>query len=137
MVTELCKIDPRYEVYVTHEKGVPILNGKAQQNIYGMVDEAKNYYNMLTLYLVDKLGYKLNPYNQFVVNKMENASLCTIVFWVDNLCISHVDRSVIDDLIRKLRETFEKLPGYPLTEHRGKVHKYLGMTIDYSTPNEV
>lgn len=59
MVTELCKIDSTCKNYVTHEKGIPILYGKAQENIYGMMDKAKNYYDMFTSYLVDKLEYKL------------------------------------------------------------------------------
>ena len=80
MVVELCKIDPKYEQYVTHRKGVPILYGEAQQNIYGTVDAAKNYYDMFTSFLTKELGYELNPYDQCVANKMINGKLCTIIF---------------------------------------------------------
>lgn len=65
---------------------------------------------------------------------MINVNLCTLIFWVDDLCISHIDKSVIDKLIGDIKEPFGKVPGYPLTEHRGKVQKYLGIMIDYSTP---
>ena len=49
--------------------------------------------------------------------------------------ISHVKESVIEDIITKLQERFGKEA--PLTVNRGKVHDYLGMTIDFSEDGKV
>jgi hypothetical protein len=39
---------------------------------------------------------------------------------------------VLEDLIAILDERFGKIP--PLMVSRGDIHKYLGMTLDYSVP---
>jgi hypothetical protein len=66
---------------------------------------------------------------------MINGKQCTILWHVDNLKISHVDPSVVKSVIELLQSEFGKEA--PLTITRGKVHKYLGMTIDYSIPGKV
>ncbi|KAL7537307.1 hypothetical protein ACHAXR_007723, partial [Thalassiosira sp. AJA248-18] len=41
-----------------------------------------------------------------IANKMINGSQCTIVWHVDDLKISHVDSTVIDDIIASLKEEY-------------------------------
>ena len=59
----------------------------------------------------------------------------TIVWHVDDCKISHKDKAVVSDTIRKLEECFGKESFITVTH--GPVHDYLGMTIDYSTEGEV
>ena len=66
---------------------------------------------------------------------MVNGKQCTILWHVDDLKISHVDASVVSDVISWLDGEFGAEA--PLTKTRGKVHEYLGMTIDFSTPGKV
>ena len=47
---------------------------------------------------------------------------------VDNLKISHVDPSVVDDIITSLKEEYGQVG--EMTVKRGKIHDYLGMTLD-------
>ena len=54
---------------------------------------------------------------------------------VDGLLISHVEESVVEDILAKLQKRFGKEA--PLTVTRGKVHNYLGMTIDFSADGKV
>jgi hypothetical protein len=54
---------------------------------------------------------------------------------VDDLKISHVDALVVTNVISQLKEEFGKEA--PLTIMRGKVHEYLGMTLDYSLKGKV
>ena len=49
--------------------------------------------------------------------------------------ISHADSRVVDDIIRTLEQEFGKEA--PLTIQRGKVHDYLGMTLDFTNPGKV
>ena len=49
--------------------------------------------------------------------------------------ISHVQEEVVEEIISKLQARFGKEA--PLTVNRGKVHEYLGMTIDFSEDGKV
>ena len=62
-------------------------------------------------------------------NKMVNGEQITIQFHVDNLKVSHKDHAVLDEFLYDLRSEFGQED--ELTENKGLVHKYLGITIDY------
>jgi len=47
-----------------------------------------------------------------------------------NLKISHIDPKVVNDVIKKLEETFGQES--PLVTSQGKTIEYLGMCIDYT-----
>eukprot|EP00957_Ditylum_brightwellii_P015244 1148363-Ditylum_brightwellii.AAC.1 len=49
--------------------------------------------------------------------------------------ISHSDKNVVTEIISKLQESYRKET--PLTINRGKVHNYLGMTLDFLSPKKV
>jgi hypothetical protein len=54
---------------------------------------------------------------------------------VDELKLSHVEQQVLEDIAEKLNTKYvEKAP---LIVHRGKIHNYLGMMIDYSEDGKV
>jgi hypothetical protein len=60
-------------------------------------------------------------------------------FHVYNCKISHVTLKVIDKMIEWLRLEYENVfkdGTGQMTVHCGKTHKYLGMTLDYSHPNQ-
>ncbi|MCP4273445.1 MAG: hypothetical protein GY781_16070, partial [Gammaproteobacteria bacterium] len=54
---------------------------------------------------------------------------------MDDLKISHVDTTVVDHIIEQLEDRFGKETS--ITKNRGKVHDYLGMTLDYSLDGAV
>jgi hypothetical protein len=54
---------------------------------------------------------------------------------VDDLKISHVDSKVVDGIISQLEEEFGKEG--PLSIHRGNVHDYHGMCLDFSCPGKL
>ena len=72
----------------------------------------------------------MNPYDWCVANKVVNGKTCTIVWHVDDLKISHVYSSVVDEMIESLRSEFGTVGELSIT--RGKVHDYLGMELDFS-----
>ena len=69
------------------------------------------------------------------MNKDIDGKQCTILWHVDDLKISHVTSHVVTSMIEMVETEFGKEA--PLTVTRGKVHTYLGMTIDYSTKGKV
>ena len=70
-----------------------------------------------------------------VANKKINGKQFTIIWHVDDLKISHMDKKVINDIITCLGYKFGK--ENPLTATQGKVLEYLGMTLDYMSRNKV
>jgi len=77
----------------------------------------------------------INPYDQCVANKIIDGKQCMIVWHVDDLKISHVDRSVVEKIVSHLNNRYGKEE--PISVNRGKVHDYLGMQIDFSEPGKV
>ena len=80
-------------------------------------------------------GFKINPYDWCVANKMINGKQCTIGWHVDDLKISHIDSQVVDNILNKLYERYGKEA--PMVTKRGKIHDYLGMMLDYNIDGKV
>jgi hypothetical protein len=77
----------------------------------------------------------INPYDWCVANKMINGKQCTVLWHVDDLKISHVDAKVVTGVIKQIDDEFGQEA--PITVTRGKVHDYLGMTLDYTKKGKV
>ena len=88
--------------------------------IYGCIESALIWYELYVRVLKD-MGFKLNPYDRCVANKMINGKQCTIVWYVDDNKISHVDGEVIENILNKMTEHLGEM-----TTTRGKVHEFLG-----------
>ena len=58
-----------------------------------------------------------------------------MVWHVDDLKVSHVDRKEVDKFIKQMEEEFGA--DAPLSISRGKVHDYLGMNLDFHVEGEV
>ena len=67
---------------------------------------------------------------------MINGKQCTIGWHVDDLKISHVDSEVVFyDILNMLDKRYGKEA--PMVTTRGKIHDYLGMTLDYNINRKV
>ena len=74
-------------------------------------------------------GYKINPYDPCMANKIINGEQHTVTWHVNNLKFGHKDPKVNNLFIEWLSEKYGKLGDVKAT--RGKVHEYLGMTLDF------
>jgi hypothetical protein len=70
-----------------------------------------------------------------MVNNIVDGKQLTVAWHVDDIKISRVATGVVDDLIADLDSEFGKEP--QLSKLWGKVHDYLGMTLDFSAPGQV
>ena len=52
-------------------------------------------------------GFKLNPYNRCVENKLVNVKQCTLVRYVDDNKVSHMEVKVVANVINDLKNTLE------------------------------
>jgi hypothetical protein len=110
----------------TKHKGDKTLVVRCQNVIYGQ------YYKKFTKNLLDK-GFILNPNDPCVANKTVDGSQITICFHVDDCKISHRSARVVDKTIEWLRRNYESIfedGSGKMKVSRGKVHEYVGMTLD-------
>ena len=65
---------------------------------------------------------------------------CTVCFHVDDCKISHVNPKVIDDIITWLHQDYESIfndGSEKMKVAQGEVHKYFGMTLDFTADKVV
>ena len=135
MAELLCRLDPNLYAPCMITRGrTKVLYAKANKAIYGTLRAALLFWENLSGALTE-WGFKANPYDRCTMNKMINGHQCTICWHVDDLKISHVDSKVVDSVLEQLNERYGRIS--PLTVTRGKVHDYVGMTLDFSQSGEV
>jgi Reverse transcriptase (RNA-dependent DNA polymerase) len=127
----LVKMNPaKYELYMTQENGKDVIYVMLKKALYGTLQAALLFWKDLSSKLIG-WGYTLNPYDSCVANKIIDGKQCTILWHVDDIKVSHVDKRVIEQVIENLEAVYGKEA--PLVVTRGGVHEYLGMTLDYAT----
>ena len=124
----LCSIDQNFKQFVEHDGTIVVHLNKA---LYGCVKSSMLWYQTLTSFLME-CGYVQNPYDPCVFNLTQDDVQCTVCFHVDDLMITCVKQSVIDDLNDKLKARFGTV-----TTHHGTQHNYLGALFDFSEDGKV
>ncbi len=117
-----------YRKYVTlGNKGEPMLYVTLQKALYGCLRSALLFYLKLVADL-EGYGFRLNPYDPCVANKIVNGKQMTLTFHVDDIKISHVDQLEVTKLI----QWFKSIYGANVRVSRGTTHDYLGMMLSFS-----
>ena len=97
--------------------------------IYGTLKAALLFWKKPSSSLKQR-NFIINPYNWCVANKDINGTQCTIIWHVDDLTISHKDSAMVNEVIASLSNEYGKVG--EMRVKRGKIHEYLGMTLDFS-----
>lgn len=84
---------------------------------------------------LEGIGFEFNPYDPCIANRMVENKQQTIRFHVDDLMSSHVNPKVNDEFYQWMNDTYGSMKAVTCT--RGKVHTYLGMTLDFSRKGKV
>ena len=96
LVSMLTKLDPKmYKGYIVYEKVRKVLYVEVLKAIYGMLQAALLWYKKFRSELENE-GFIFNKYDPCIANQMRNGSQHTIVFHVDDIMSSHVDKKVND-----------------------------------------
>jgi hypothetical protein len=131
----LVESDPsKWRKHLRKENGKWVIYVICKKAIYGTMNAALLAYKKLAK-LFRLWGFKMNPYDACVWNKLVNGKQFTIVFHIDDLMLSHMNPNIVTLYIRKLQKEYGSLEN--LTVTRGRVHEYLGMTIDFRVKGEV
>ena len=135
IINWICEIDPMsYLPYVVYERGVKTLYLLVLKAIYGMLMAGLLWYRKLRADL-EAIGFVFNDYDPCVANKIVRKEQQTIRFYIDDLLPSHVDKKVNDDFYEWAQNKYGSLKEVTCT--RGKVHQFLGMTLNFSVEGEV
>jgi len=102
--------------------------------LYGTLKAALLFWKKLTMKL-KQWGFEVNPYDWCVMNKTIDGTQCTTLWHVDDLKISHAKPNVVTKVIKQLEAEFGIET--PLAKTCGKVHEYLSMILDFTTPGKV
>ena len=126
-MNKLVEISPYvYKLHVTTNKnGVKQLLVQCQNTLYGTMVSSLLYYRNFTRILTD-VGFKINPYDQFVANKIIDRKQMTICYHGDECKLIHRKSKVNDRMIKWLRQEYESIfkdGSGNMTVSRGKVHK--------------
>jgi hypothetical protein len=141
LVDILVEISPDvYKSYVSKvKKGTKQLMVQCQNSLDCTMVASLLYYQKFVKSLTD-IDFVLNPYNMCVTNKKIEGEQMTFFFHVDDCKHSHRKTKVMDSMIEYLRQEYESIfdeGSGAMTVSRGKIHKYLGMTLDYTVRGQV
>ena len=131
----LIRVEPSFQSCAAYEQGKLVVYAELSKALYGTLQASLLFWKHLSNFLIEELGFTVNPYDNCVVNKIINGKQCTIGWYVDDLKISHVEQEVIDSIFDRLQERYGKEA--PLSVKRGSQHEYLGMNIDYREAGKV
>jgi len=67
---------------------------------------------------MDELGFKPNPYDACMVNKMIDSKQCTALWHVDDIKMSHASQELLDSIADKIAKKYGQES--PLMIHRGR-----------------
>jgi Reverse transcriptase (RNA-dependent DNA polymerase) len=126
-VNIMCTANSKYTSFIVLENGKKALYLQLLKALYGCVRCALLWYDLFSSTL-QKMGFKLNPYDLCVGNKI--IKQCIIVWYVDDTKISHEDPDVVTEVILEIEKKFDKM-----TVRRGKDHVFLGMNFTF-LPNQ-
>jgi hypothetical protein len=141
LVDILVEIAPdMYNSYVSRDKkGMNQLLVQYQNALYGTMVASLLYFHKFVKSLKD-IGFIINPYDPYVANKIMECKQMIIRFHVDYCKLSHRKKKCMDTVIEYLRQEYESIfedGTGAMTVSRGKIHKYLGMTLDYTVCGQV
>lgn len=106
MADILCEVNPKFCSFVVKEGKLQALYLRLNKALYECVKSALLWYELFTELLV-ALGFKLNPYNPCVANAEINGKQCTVVWYVDDNKVSHVDPSVVSNVIKNQGQVWQ------------------------------
>ena len=127
----MCNVDGKYRQYVVYEHGKKTIYLQLHKALYGTLLAAIIWYKTFKGCL-EGLGFKLNPYDPCVANLMVDGKQLTIVWFVDDTKISHVDPKTVDWLLEKIEEEYGKL-----SITRGNKHTFVGIDFEIMSDGKV
>ena len=120
------KIDPSLTEVIVIENGKRVIYIQLDKALYRCMQSALLWWYELYSSTLKDMGFVLNPYDICVANVNINDKQCTIVSYVDNNKIDHVNSGDVTNVIEKIESKFGTM-----SKTRGTYHDFLGMALKY------
>jgi hypothetical protein len=125
----LCEMYPEiYKDFICDDGTMVVKLDKA---LYGLIESAKLWHATLSQALTD-IGFVSNAVEPCVFNLEKDGVQCSICIYVDDLFITCADIKLLDFVTQSIKNKFKDV-----TINTGKVHSYLGMTMDFTQSGKV
>ena len=136
MVILLEEIDLEYYKYFIYTEYYlrKCMYAESKKAIYGTLEVSLLFWGKLSKSL-EEMRYQRNEYDWCVMKKIVDNKQCTILWHVDDLKTSQFNPAIISSVFADIDAEYLKVAKMTIT--RGKVNKYLGMTIDYSLTDKL
>ena len=105
MVDMICEINPSYHKNIMWNRDgrKKFLYGRLTKAVYGILLGVIMFYNKLSKHLTNH-GFTRNEYDMCTFKKMVNGEQIIVQFHVDDLKVSHKEKSVLEDFLKDLRD---------------------------------
>jgi len=131
MAELLCQTNStKYRPRLRFGNDEPYIYAQLNKALYGTLQGAQRFWEDLSTFLLG-LGFTRNPYDWCVMNKEVMGTQQTVLFYVDDIKMSHVKESVLLDTVAEFKKKCVKISN--LSVNRGDIHDFLGVTFDFST----
>ena len=120
-------------------KGETVIYVKAINTIYVIMKVELLFYKNLFSNITN-IGFKLEPYDPCVANKVVKSKQITVVCHVDYLKVVHESNKIFASMAKWLKKTYERVfeDGlFKMKIHIDKIRSSIGMNLDFSSPGEV
>ena len=104
--------------------------------LYGMLTSAVLFYKKLRKDL-ETIGFQINLYDVNVANRIVEGTQHTVIWHVDDIKSSHMLPAVNEKFLKWLQDTYAKDEIGKVKYTRDKIHKYLGITLDFRFKNKL
>ena len=104
--------------------------------LYGMLTASILYYKKFVTD-IKTIGFKLNPYDPCVANRVVNGKQHTVTWHVDDVKSSHINPKVNDEFYNWCESMYGSDEMGHVKVVRGTKHDYLAMILDYSVPGKL
>ena len=128
MAQILVEIAPEvYGTSITYDNGKSVIYLELLKSLYVMLIASLLFYQKSRKDM-EAIGFKVNPYDPCMANKMIHDKTMTITGHVDDMKFSHYYKDVVEGFIQFTTD---------INPSSRKIHEYLAMTLDYTISGEV
>ena len=109
IVVALLRINPTCKKFIVYKgkKITPTIYSEAINDVYGIVDASKFFFEKLNSFLFNDFGFIANPYDAYVENKTISGRQYTISWHVNNLKLLHKESKLVTSIIEPLSKNME------------------------------
>ena len=104
----MCEVNPKQKGNVRVKNGVKVLYLHLLKVLYGCMESALLWYDIYSKTLKSQ-GFLINPYDRCIEHSTIQDKQCTILWYVEDKKVSHVDKYVNKKVIETISKHFGNL----------------------------